>query len=201
MKYKGHRPRWCGTTFDGVGNEGVDASPISSSVTVLGHRGKFKKIYINKINVTLKNYMHDTFYESLLNVAGGYDGIFDLSSVERYNSQTNVWYQVSPMKTPRCLVGVAVLNGHLFAIGGCNGQSLETVEIYSPDKNTWTIIAPMKQRRSDVGTAVVDGLLYIVGGSDGMEYLNSMEVFHPQKRKWTSSTSIQTTRKRFGCCS
>lgn len=153
------------------------------------------------INVTLKNYMHDTFYESLLNVAGGYDGIFDLSSVERYNSQTNVWYQVSPMKTPRCLVGVAVLNGHLFAIGGCNGQSLETVEIYSPDKNTWTIIAPMKQRRSDVGTAVVDGLLYIVGGSDGMEYLNSMEVFHPQKRKWTSSTSMQTTRKRFGCCS
>ena len=105
------------------------------------------------------------------------------------------------MKTPRCLVGVAVLNSHLFAIGGCNGQSLETVEIYSPDKNTWTIIAPMKQWRSDVGTAVVDGLLYIVGGSDGMEYLNSMEVFHPQKRKWTSSTSMQTTRKRFGCCS
>lgn len=98
-------------------------------------------------------------------------------------------------------MGVAVLNSHLFAIGGCNGQSLETVEIYSPDKNTWTIIAPMKQPRSGVGTAVVDGLLYIVGGSDGMEYLNSMEVFHPQKRKWTSSTSMQTTRKRFGCCS
>ena len=41
IKYKGRRPRWCGTTFDWVGNEGVDASPISSSVTVLGHRGKF----------------------------------------------------------------------------------------------------------------------------------------------------------------
>lgn len=49
IKYKGRRPRWCGTTFDGVGNEGVDASPISSSVTVLGHRGKFKNIYIKKI--------------------------------------------------------------------------------------------------------------------------------------------------------
>ena len=206
VKYKVCRPRWCGTTFDGVGNEGLTQvlfHPLSPCwVTVENLIKKSTKKFINNNHCDPeKLHARHHFYESSLNFAGGYDGIFDLSSVECYNSQANVWCQVSPMKTPRCLVGVAVLNSHLFAIGGCNGQSLETVEIYSPDKNTWTIIAPMKQRRSDVGTAVVDGLLYIVGGSDGMEYLNSMEVFHPQKRKWTSSTSMQTTRKRFGCCS
>ena len=46
VKYKGHRPWWCGRTFDGVSNKGVDASPVSSFVTVLGHHGKFKNIYI-----------------------------------------------------------------------------------------------------------------------------------------------------------
>ena len=105
------------------------------------------------------------------------------------------------MKTSRSMVGVAVLNSCLFAVGGCNEQSLESVEIYNPETDVWTIVAPMKQPRSGLGTAVVDGLLFVVGGSNGMDYLNSVEVFHPQKEKWTSSTSMQTTRRRFGCCS
>ena len=105
------------------------------------------------------------------------------------------------MKTLRSMVGVAVLNSRLFAVGGCNGQSLESVEMYNPEVDTWTIVAPMKQPRSGVGTAVVDGLLFVVGGSNGMDYLNSVEVFHPQKERWTSSTSMKTTCKRFGCCS
>ena len=98
------------------------------------------------------------------------------------------------------MVGVTILNSQLFAVGGCNGQSLESVEVYNPENNVWTIDAPMKVPRSGVGMAVIDGLLYAVGGCNGMDYLNSVEVFHPQKKRWTSSTSMKTNRRRFGCC-
>lgn len=125
----------------------------------------------------------------------------DLSSVEFYSNQINQWQLVSSMKTPRSMAGVTVLNDVLFAVGGCNGQSLESVEIYTPEIDTWMIIAPMKEPRSGVGTAVIDGLLYVLGGYNGTDYLNSVEVFHPQKKRWTSGTNMKTNRRRFGCCS
>ena len=145
-------------------------------------------------------YFRVTRISILLLLLGGYDGVSDLSSVERYNNQTEQWQLVSSMKTPRSMVGVTVLNCHLFAVGGCNGQSLESVEVYNPETNIWTIDAPMKVPRSGVGMAVIDGLLYAVGGCNGMDYLNSVEVFHPRKKRWTSSTSMKTNRRRFGCC-
>lgn len=107
----------------------------------------------------------------------------DLSSVECYSNQTDQWQLVSAMKTPRSMVGVTILNSHLFAVGGCNGQSLESVEVYNPETNVWTIHAPMKVPRSGVGMAVIDGLLFAIGGCNGMDYLHSVEVFHPQKKK------------------
>lgn len=136
-----------------------------------------------------------------LYAVGGYDGVSDLSSVECYNNQTNQWQLMSSMKTPRSMAGVTVLNDVLFAVGGCNHQSLESVEIYKPETDTWMIVAPMKEPRSGVGIAVIDGLLYVFGGYNGTDYLNSVEVFHPQKKRWTSATSMKTNRRRFGCCS
>ncbi|PFX19367.1 Kelch-like protein 17 [Stylophora pistillata] len=136
-----------------------------------------------------------------LYAVGGYDGVTDLSSVECYNNQTNQWQLMSSMKTPRSMAGVTVLNDVLFAVGGCNHQSLESVEIYKPETDTWMIVAPMKEPRSGVGIAVIDGLLYVFGGYNGTDYLNSVEVFHPQKKRWTSATSMKTNRRRFGCCS
>lgn len=159
---------------------------------------------LSKLNEVLQTLhgidAHMDFVENF-DFLGGYDGVTDLSTVECYSSQSNLWQQVSPMKTPRSMAGVVILNSCLFVVGGCNGQSLESIEMYNPEMDAWTIAAPMKQPRSGVGTAVIDGLLYVVGGSNGMDYLNSVEVFYPQKERWTSSSSMKTTRRRFGCCS
>lgn len=52
------------------------------------------------------------------------------------------------MKTSRSRVGVAVVNGLLYAIGGYDGQSrLSTVEVYNPETDSWTRVSSMNSQR------------------------------------------------------
>lgn len=65
----------------------------------------------------------------VLFAVGGWCSGDAISSVERYDPQTNEWRMVAPMNKRRCGVGVAVLNDLLYAVGGHDGQSyLNTIE-------------------------------------------------------------------------
>jgi kelch-like protein 18 len=45
---------------------------------------------------------------------------------------------MEPMSTLRSRVGVAVMNGLLYAIGGFNGhERLRTVEVFNPETRQW----------------------------------------------------------------
>lgn len=58
----------------------------------------------------------------------------------------------------RCYVNVAVLDGLIYATGGCDGhQHLKTAERYDPNTNQWTMLAPMIQRRSGAGATSLQG--------------------------------------------
>lgn len=62
-------------------------------------------------------------------IAGGWCSGDAISTVERYDPQTNEWKLMAPMSKRRCGVGVAVLGGLLYAVGGHDGQSyLNSVE-------------------------------------------------------------------------
>ena len=132
---------------------------------------------------------------------GGYDGNTDLSSVECYDSHSDRWSPVTSMKIFRSILGVAVVGGLLYAVGGSAEESLSTVEVYNPEQNTWTIVAPMREPRRGVGVAVVDGLLYAVGGENDSGYLNTVECYNPSKNRWTSVRNMSKKCRRFGCCS
>ena len=70
------------------------------------------------------DYTHLIFFE-----VGGWCSGDAISSVERYDPQTNEWRMVAPMSKRRCGVGVAVLNDLLYAVGGHDGQSyLNSIE-------------------------------------------------------------------------
>ena len=55
----------------------------------------------------------------------------------RYDPQTNQWSaEVAPTSSCRTSVGVAVLDGYLYAVGGQDGVScLNHVERYDPEEN------------------------------------------------------------------
>lgn len=68
-------------------------------------------------------------FVTLLFSVGGWCSGDAISSVEKYDPQTNEWRLVAPMSKRRCGVGVAVLNDLLYAVGGHDGQSyLNSIE-------------------------------------------------------------------------
>lgn len=66
---------------------------------------------------------------NLTSTVGGWCSGDAISSVERYDPQTNEWRMVASMSKRRCGVGVSVLDDLLYAVGGHDGSSyLNSVE-------------------------------------------------------------------------
>ena len=66
----------------------------------------------------------------------------------RFDPDTKQWSFIAAMTTARSTVGVAVLNGRLYAVGGRDGAAcLNSVECYDPHTNKWSIRCPMIKRR------------------------------------------------------
>lgn len=51
-------------------------------------------------------------------VAGGMGAAGQLSSMERYDAERDVWVALSPMPTARSALTLAILAGHIYAMGG-----------------------------------------------------------------------------------
>src|SRR5262245_53313596 len=88
---------------------------------------------------------------------------------ELATAPTNLWATKAPMPTPRAYLGVGVVNGVLYAVGGSNGNStrLKTVQAYTPAGNSWTTKAALPSARASfAGIATINGLLYVAGGLD-----------------------------------
>jgi N-acetylneuraminic acid mutarotase len=122
--------------------------------------------------------------------------------VEAYDATTDSWTTKASMPTPRANLGVGVVNGIVFAVGGqhLGGTILSTVEAYDPATDTWTTKAPMPTARYGLGVAVVGGVLYAVGGvgADGSSVLPTLEAYNAANDTWTTRASMPTARYLLG---
>ena len=65
---------------------------------------------------------------------------------------------MASMRSKRSGVGVAVVGGALYAVGGDDGRSqLSSVERYDAAADKWTAVASMGSKRYGVGVVVVGG--------------------------------------------
>ncbi|XP_060540641.1 kelch-like protein 18 isoform X2 [Pantherophis guttatus] len=134
-----------------------------------------------------------------LNSAANFYAGDSLNVVEVFDPVANHWEKCQPMTTARSRVGVAVVNGLLYAIGGYDGQwRLSTVEVYNPETDSWSRAGSMNSKRSAMGTVVLDGQIYVCGGYDGTSSLNSVEAYSPETDKWTSVTPMSSNRSAAG---
>ncbi|XP_037091200.1 kelch-like ECH-associated protein 1B [Pollicipes pollicipes] len=143
------------------------------------------------------------FMGGLLYVVGGRKnnptGVLDSNRVDCYNPITNAWRACPGTLVPRSRLGVALLDGYLYAVGGSNGQQfLNSVERYCPDKEFWTLMQPMSTPRMGLGVAMVNRLLYAVGGYDGTARLRTAECYHPEENSWTPIPPMNTPRSGIG---
>ena len=101
--------------------------------------------------------------------------------MERYDLATKAWEAVAPMVEARAVAGVSVLDGKLYAVGGCDVDErlLSSVERYDLATKEWEAVAPMATERQAHGVAVLNGKLYAVGGINDGGFLSSVERFDP----------------------
>ena len=86
---------------------------------------------------------------------GGRDDSTELSSAECFDPESNQWSPVVAMNSRRSGVGLAVVNGQLFAVGGFDGTTyLKTIEVLDSN-NQWKIYGGMNYRRLGGGVGVV----------------------------------------------
>ncbi|XP_008189703.2 kelch-like protein 2 [Acyrthosiphon pisum] len=91
------------------------------------------------------------------------------------------------MSTERRGVGVGVLDGLMYAIGGYDGdEDLKSVEVYRPSDGVWSSVADMEICRYRPGVVALDGLLYVMGGeTDDSIYSDTVEIYNPKINTWT----------------
>ena len=148
---------------------------------------------------------------------GGFDGSTGLSSAEvldlsvasptlqpSYLENTprkRDWRSIQPMSTRRSSVGVGVLGGLIYAVGGYDGNSrqcLSSVEVYIPEQDAWKRVADMSARRSGAAVGVLSGLLYAVGGHDGPLVRKSVECYNPDRDEWSCVSEMNFCRRNAG---
>ncbi|XP_054714896.1 kelch-like ECH-associated protein 1 [Uloborus diversus] len=127
------------------------------------------------------------------------DGNQDSDGVDCYDPITNKWKSCCKMTIARNRVGVGVLDGLLYAVGGSKATvHHNSVERYDPIEDKWFRVQNMLTARIGVGVAVVKRLLYAVGGYDGNSRLNTVECYNPEKDSWTLVASMNTNRSGAG---
>jgi len=113
-------------------------------------------------------------------IAGG--GNSTAANFFKFNTQTQTFTTLAPMKTPRENAQVVMQGDKIYAIAGRrSGSALNAGEVYDIATDTWTDLTPAFEKRY-FGFAVADDTyIYIMGGETGLgsHKYKTIEVFDP----------------------
>ena len=121
--------------------------------------------------------------------------------LEAYDPATDTWTTKAPMPTPRRGLGVGVVNGILYAVGGevsSGVHPLATLQAYDPATDTWTTKAPLPSKRVHLAAVGHAGKLYVVGGHGPFLYsgnLTLVQAYDPATDTWTTVAPITNVRR------
>ena len=123
------------------------------------------------------------------------------------------WTTLEPMPTARSGLGVAVVNGKIYAIGGSTAKGfmpsipgaavlgnndideiVGTNEEYDPSTDTWSFKTLMLTPRIVFAAVVYQNKVYCIGGKTNDGYTAVNEVYDPITETWEVKTSMPTAR-------
>ena len=118
----------------------------------------------------------------------------------------NSWTEMAPMHVARSDLGVAVVDGKIYAIGGStmqisqslpvSGGIVGTNEEYDPTTNTWSMKAPMPTPVGYFFIAVYENKIYCIGGAsffsdhEEAQLSNATQVYDPRTDTWSSKSPM-----------
>lgn len=149
-------------------------------------------------NSDFNPYAARKFQKQLIFIVGGETdpGRSLVATVEEFDPVKETWTTLKPMSTKRRGMGVCILDGILYAIGGSDGyQALKQVECYNPEINLWSHVADLNESRSSVAAITIDTSLYAIGGYDGiMNCLATVERYSVSTNTWTYVKPMNVAR-------
>ena len=94
----------------------------------------------------------------------------ELTTIEVYDPETNVWEPGPSLDTARGGIAATVLDGRIFVLGGevimSGRETLDSVEVLDPAAATWSFAPQMPVTLHGVPAVTHDGAVYVLGGSD-----------------------------------
>ena len=121
-------------------------------------------------------------------------------SVEMYDPLIDRWTAKAPLPVGLHHVGIGVVGGRLYVIGGYTKSGLSvwnsvaTVYVYDPATDRWTERASMPTARGALSVTEHEGKLYAIGGYDRQGNNAQVEVYDPLRNVWTTGASLPTPR-------
>ncbi|MEM2098697.1 MAG: hypothetical protein QXU99_02980 [Candidatus Bathyarchaeia archaeon] len=125
----------------------------------------------------------------------------------------NSWVSKAPMQEARAGLGVVVVNGKIYAIGGSNSSGFMpsipgcavlfnkdingitgVIEEYDPATDSWIYRESMPTPRMLFATAVYQNKIYCIGGKTSSGITGVNEVYDPATDTWENKTSMPTAR-------
>jgi len=145
----------------------------------------------------------------LIYVIGGFDATECFSSCRVFNTKTKEWSEIAPMNQKRSYVSVALLDGHIYAMGGFEGPPrtpgdsgnlprLRSAERFNTQSNQWTKISAMREARSDASATTCQDQVYVCGGFNGSDCLHSAESYSSSTDQWTLIPPMGSRRSGVG---
>jgi N-acetylneuraminic acid mutarotase len=109
------------------------------------------------------------------------------------------------MRIARSEIGAAVIDGHIYVVGGitAGGTPLAALEIYDPVNDTWSQGPEMPEPRHHAGVAAVNGRLYVIGGYGPGHYpwseagAATVFEFDPVAKRWAHKSPMAQPRSAF----
>jgi N-acetylneuraminic acid mutarotase len=142
-------------------------------------------------------------------VGGGFDGINDgdvdgyLDTVEAYDLDTQQWYTLARLHSPRRGLTMVAFEHKLYAIGGyvAGDGYLNTVERYNADRDVWQTLDWKIAARTWAATVVADNSIVILGGFNRAGFLGLVERVDPRAGRICHPAPMRVPRSWFAAVS
>ncbi|XP_028392802.1 kelch-like protein 17 [Dendronephthya gigantea] len=146
-----------------------------------------EKIWVSLAPITTRHCPGLASIGSQMFLVGGSREWVRLPVCERFSPEENTWEDMAPMHIARSNMGLVLLEGYLYSVGGYDGNTPSRyVERYDPKTNQWTFMASMNNLRDAACVVADNNNIFTIAGFDGNSYLNTMDVYDPGKNVWTT---------------
>lgn len=137
-------------------------------------------------------------YGNYLYQIGGYDydGNVVLAAMQRYDTVSDTWQEMTAMPTPLTGIHAVTIGGSIFVPGGSAAYSFttpftETLHIYNIGANSWSTGAPLPAKLAWASSVTDGAKLYVLGGrNEGGATSNKLYIYDPALNSWSTGADM-----------